>query len=68
MPNNFGNCVLARNRATPHLKPTITLSEMKLTIEPALASQAMKAMSATSTGRARRQRAEPARVAACNSA
>ena len=48
MPNNFGNCVLARNSATPHLKPVITLSEMKLTIEPALASQAMKAMSATS--------------------
>ncbi len=48
MPNNFGNCVLARKRATPHLKPTITLSEMKLTIEPALASQARNAMSATS--------------------
>ena len=48
MPNNFGNCVLARNSATPHLKPVITLSEMKLTIEPALTSQAMKAMSATS--------------------
>jgi hypothetical protein len=31
------------------LNPTITLSEMKLTIEPALPSQAMKAMSATST-------------------
>src|SRR5436190_21350510 len=49
MPNNLGNCVLARNSATPHLNPTITLSEMKLTIEPALTSQAMKAMSATST-------------------
>ena len=48
MPNNLGNCVLARNSATPHLNPTITLSEMKLTIEPALASQAMKAISATS--------------------
>ena len=48
MPNNLGNCVLARNSATPHLNPTITLSEMKLTIEPALASQAMNAMSATS--------------------
>ena len=48
MPNNLGNCVLARNSATPHLNPTITLSEMKLTIEPALTSQAMKAMSATS--------------------
>src|SRR2546429_9317985 len=49
MPNNLGNCVLARNRATPHLNPTITLSEMKLTIEPALTSQAVKAMHATST-------------------
>ena len=48
MPNNLGNCVLARNSATPHLNPTITLSEMKLTIEPALASQAMNAISATS--------------------
>src|SRR4029077_14002913 len=49
MPNNLGNCVLARNSATPHLKPVITLSEMKFTIEPALNSQARKAMSATST-------------------
>ena len=48
MPNNFGNCVLARNSATPHLKPIITLSEMKFTIEPAFASQATKAMRATS--------------------
>src|SRR5436190_924749 len=49
MPNNLGNWVLARNSATPHLNPTITLSEMKLTIEPALTSQAMKAMTATRT-------------------
>src|SRR5262245_28956760 len=49
MPNNLGNCVLARNSATPHLNPTMTLSEMKLTIEPALASHAMKAMRATSS-------------------
>lgn len=48
MPKSLGNCVLARKSATPHLKPTITLSEMKLTIEPAFASQAMSAMSATS--------------------
>ena len=41
--------MLARNSATPHLKPTITLSEMKLTIEPALTSQAMKATSDTSS-------------------
>ncbi len=48
MPNNLGNWVLARNSATPHLKPTITLSEIKLIIEPALASHATNAMSATS--------------------
>ena len=36
MPNNLGNWVLARNSATPHLNPVITLSEMKFTIEPAL--------------------------------
>src|SRR5579862_2626952 len=48
MPKNLGSCVLARKSATPHLKPIITLSEMKLMIEPALTSQAMKAMSATS--------------------
>ena len=48
MPKSLGNCVLARKSATPHLNPTITLSEMKLMIEPALTSQAMKAMSATS--------------------
>ena len=47
-PKSFGNCVLARNSATPHLKPIMTLSEMKLTIEPALASQATNAMTATS--------------------
>src|SRR4051812_33437796 len=49
MPNNLGNCELARNSATPHLNPTITLSEMKFTIVPALASQAMNAISATSS-------------------
>src|SRR5205085_10590783 len=47
-PNNLGNCVLARKSATPHLNPTITLSEMKFTIEPALTIQAIKAMSPTS--------------------
>ena len=40
--------MLARKSATPHLNPTITLSEMKFTIEPAFASHATKAMSATS--------------------
>ena len=34
-PNNLGNCVLARNSATPHLKPTSTVSEKKLTTVPA---------------------------------
>ena len=38
MPHNFGSCVLARNNATPHLNPIITLSEMKLMIEPAVTS------------------------------
>ena len=41
--------MLARNSATPHLKPVITLSEMKFTIAPAFTSHAMKAMSATSS-------------------
>ena len=41
-PKSLGNCVLARKRAMPHLKPTSTLSEMKFTITPALASHAMK--------------------------
>src|SRR6266403_4795992 len=49
IPNNLGNCALARISATPHLYPTSTLSEMKLTIEPVLNSQAMNAISATST-------------------
>ncbi len=40
--------MLARKSATPLLKPVITLSEMKCTITPAFASQAMKAMSDTS--------------------
>ena len=34
-PNSFGSCVLARNSATPHLKPTSTVSEKKLTTAPA---------------------------------
>ena len=68
MPNNLGNCVLARNSATPHLNPTITLSEMKLTIEPALTSQAMKAMSATSKAVPAASALNRRRVAARNSA
>src|SRR5207253_7731307 len=46
-PKSFGNWVLAIKRAIPHLKPTRTLSEMKFTITPALASQAMKATTPT---------------------
>ena len=34
-PNSLGSCVLARNSATPHLKPTSTVSEKKLTMAPA---------------------------------
>ena len=48
-PNNLGSWVLARNSATPHLKPVMTLSEMKFTMAPALANQARKAMPATSS-------------------
>ena len=33
-PNSLGSCVLARKKATPHLKPTSTVSEKKLTMEP----------------------------------
>src|SRR5215475_14763576 len=46
-PKSFGNCVLAINKAIPHLNPTRTLSEMKFTITPALASQAMNATTPT---------------------
>ena len=46
-PNNFGNWVLMRYTATPHLNPIMTLSEMKLMIEPALISQARRAISPT---------------------
>ena len=34
--------MLARKSATPHLKPVITLSEMKFTMTPAFTSHAMK--------------------------
>jgi hypothetical protein len=43
----LGSCVLARNSATPHLKPTSTVSEKKLMIEPARAAQAANASAAT---------------------
>ena len=41
-PKSFGSCVLARCRATPVLKPVITVSEMKLTRLPARRSQAAR--------------------------
>src|SRR4030095_4854224 len=47
-PKSFGSCVLARKRATPHLKPVMTLSEMKFTMTPAFTSHAMNAINATS--------------------
>ena len=43
----MGNCVLARYSATPDLKPSITVSEMKLTTTPARTNQASKATVAT---------------------
>ena len=39
-PKSFGSCVLAIWNATPHLNPTSTVSEMKLTSTPALTSHA----------------------------
>src|SRR5215813_13353944 len=51
------------NKAIPHLKPMRTLSEMKLTITPALASHAMKArtptISAVHEARAQNREASP---------
>lgn len=38
---------MASESATPHLKPVITLSEMKFTMAPALTSHATNAISAT---------------------
>jgi hypothetical protein len=40
--------VLERKSATPHLKPTITPSDTKRTMAPALTSQAAAAITATS--------------------
>src|SRR5262249_46423071 len=45
---SFGNCVLARKSATPHLKPVMTLSEMKCTMTPAFTNHAIKAIRETS--------------------
>ena len=47
-PQSLGNCVLTRNSARPHLKPTMTPSEMKHTMAPALTSRATNAIPATS--------------------
>ncbi len=46
-PNSLGSCVLARNSATPHLKPTSTVSEKKFTMAPARAAYAVNAIAAT---------------------
>ena len=46
-PRSFGSCVLARCRATPVLKPVMTVSEMKLTRLPARSSQAARPSTAT---------------------
>jgi hypothetical protein len=51
------------NRAIPHLNPTRTLSEMKFTITPALASHAMKpkppTINAVHDARAQNREASP---------
>src|SRR5207302_10052668 len=47
-PQNFGSCVLVSHRATPALKPSITVSEINFTIAPARTSQAMNAAAAAS--------------------
>ena len=41
--------MLARNSATPHLKPTMTGSDTNVTIAPARQSHAISAMAATSS-------------------
>ena len=46
-PKSFGSCVLARYRATPVLKPVMTVSEMKLTRLPAPTSHAARPSAAT---------------------
>ena len=46
-PRSLGSCVLARCRATPVLKPVMTVSEMKLTRLPARSSQATRPSAAT---------------------
>src|SRR5262249_41094823 len=61
MPNSLGSWVPARTSATPALKPTITDSEMKLTITPARTSQATNAIADTSSAVAA---ASPAKVEA----
>ena len=63
-PNSLGNCVLARKSATPHLNPTITLSEMKFTIVPALDQPGDERDEGDEQRRAGGERAETGRVAA----
>jgi hypothetical protein len=54
----LGSWVLARNSATPALKPTSTASEIKFTIAPALTAQARNPIRAT---RSAVQAAKPAK-------
>ena len=63
-PNSLGSCVLARNSATPHLKPTSTVSEKKLTMVPARAAYASEGQRRDHQRRAGRERGLAGRVAA----
>jgi hypothetical protein len=47
-PRSFGNCVIAIVNAAPALKPTKTVSLMKLTSEDRLRAQAITQITATS--------------------
>ena len=63
IPNNLGNCVLARKNATPHLNPTITLSEMKLTIRTGFGQPRDEGNERDEQWPSPRQRAEAAGIA-----
>ena len=64
MPKSLGNCVLARKSATPHLKPTMTLSEMKLTIASGADEPGKERNQRDKEGRAGGKRGEPGGIAA----
>src|SRR4030095_6567623 len=66
-PKSLGSGVLARYSATPALKPIITVSEMKLTAEPARTSHARNPIAAVSSAvqaasAAKRAGSPPARL------